>query len=330
MVQVKKAMLINHQRHHLCVRWRCPDHLPRMEMADTSDRLQLVDEKGRNRGRGQCEGMEATGKDKCTVKRICAAADQCPRKEDGNWHGIRRAGHAHGDQQNENQGQVLPMWQSQALQEGLSKEPEDKGRGTMMTQLLLGPSCNRGKNGLQDWRGKRWGQAVNNSTDSATDLVSSGTHSSPASQAYCTSVVNTHSNIPTRWWASRLCTLRIRGIYPCITQYLRNDTIIIPTHFIILPTLDNSMDFRSISHKHPDTILQLWHPLLTHSVILPSSPRITITVSHHGKAPWSTIILKRGCYITQKHLVDAHQSFNEMTWLTQVPSQLRQLQLRQL
>ncbi len=45
------------------------------------------------------------------------------------------------------------------------------------------------------------------------------------------------------------------------------------------------MAFHSIGHKHSDTVLKPWHPLLTHSVILPSSPRITITVSHHGKAP---------------------------------------------
>ncbi len=46
-------------------------------------------------------------------------------------------------------------------------------------------------------------------------------------------------------------------IYPFITQYLRNYTIIILTHSIILPTLDNTMDFCSISHKHPDTVLKL-------------------------------------------------------------------------
>ncbi len=46
-------------------------------------------------------------------------------------------------------------------------------------------------------------------------------------------------------------------VYPFITQYLRNNAIIIPTHSIILPTLDNTMDFRSICHPHTDTILKL-------------------------------------------------------------------------
>ncbi len=46
-------------------------------------------------------------------------------------------------------------------------------------------------------------------------------------------------------------------IYPFITQYLRNDTIIILTHSIILPALNNTTDFRSICHPHTDTILKL-------------------------------------------------------------------------
>ncbi|KAK0235525.1 hypothetical protein EDD85DRAFT_955084 [Armillaria nabsnona] len=46
-------------------------------------------------------------------------------------------------------------------------------------------------------------------------------------------------------------------IYPFITPYLRNDTIITPTHSITLPTLDNTTDFRSIGHPHTDTILKL-------------------------------------------------------------------------
>ncbi|PBK90684.1 hypothetical protein ARMGADRAFT_1082417 [Armillaria gallica] len=45
-------------------------------------------------------------------------------------------------------------------------------------------------------------------------------------------------------------------IYPFITQYLRNDTIIILTYSIIPPTLNNTTDFCSIGHKHPDTILK--------------------------------------------------------------------------
>ncbi len=45
-------------------------------------------------------------------------------------------------------------------------------------------------------------------------------------------------------------------IYPFITQYLRNDAIIILTHSITLLTLDNTTDFRSISRKHSYTILE--------------------------------------------------------------------------
>ncbi len=72
-----------------------------------------------------------------------------------------------------------------------------------MTQLLLGPCSNKRENRLENRGGKRQSQAVNDSTDSAKDLVSSSTHLLPASQAYCTSVVNMHSNIPSRDFTTR-------------------------------------------------------------------------------------------------------------------------------
>ncbi len=81
---------------------------------------------------------------------------------------------------------------------------QNEGRGTTTAQLLLGPCSNERENGLKDRGGKRQGRAVNNSTDSAKDLVSSGTHLSSASQAYDTSVVeNMHSNIPARDFTTR-------------------------------------------------------------------------------------------------------------------------------
>ncbi len=102
-------------------------------------------------------------------------------------------------------------------------------------------------------------------------------------------------------------------IYPSITQYLRNDAIIIPAHSIILPTLNNTTDFCSIGQKHADTVLKPWHPLLTHSVILPSLPHITITVSHHGKAPLIDNHPKTGLlHHSEASGWCAHQSFNEM------------------
>ncbi len=85
-------------------------------------------------------------------------------------------------------------------------------------------------------------------------------------------------------------------------------------------TLDNTTDFRSIGHKHSDTVLKPWHPLLTHSVILPSSPCITITISHHGKAPLIDNHPKTGfLHHSEASGWCAYQSFNEMTWLTWVP-----------
>ncbi len=74
-------------------------------------------------------------------------------------------------------------------------------------------------------------------------------------------------------------------IYLFITQYLQNDSIIIPTYSITLPTLDTTMDFCSIYYKDSDTVLKLTSILVQYSIILPSLPHITITICHHGKAP---------------------------------------------
>ncbi len=74
-----------------------------------------------------------------------------------------------------------------------------------MRRILLGPCSNKGEDGLQDRGGKRQSRAVNDSTGSAKDLISPGTHSSPASQTHCTSVVDVtvHSNIPIRDFTAR-------------------------------------------------------------------------------------------------------------------------------
>ncbi len=92
---------------------------------------------------------------------------------------------------------MLWLQQDQAFQMRLSQEAKDTRGGAATTPLLLGPSPNRGKDGLKDQGGKRRCQAVNDSTDLAKDLVLSGMHLLPASKAHCTSVViNAHSNIP--------------------------------------------------------------------------------------------------------------------------------------
>lgn len=124
--------------------------------------------------------------------------DQCPRKEDGNWHDIQGVGCTHGYQRSMSKGEMLLMWRNGTLQTGQSKEAQDEGGSITTLQFLLGSCSNEQENGLEDRGGKRQGRAVNDSTDSAKNLVSSGTHSLPASQAHCTSVViNAHSNIPT-------------------------------------------------------------------------------------------------------------------------------------
>ncbi len=71
-----------------------------------------------------------------------------------------------------------------------------------------------------------------------------------------------------RWWASRLCTLRIRGF--CL---LNNATI-------------PSTDFQQTNDcTHTDTTFILWQLLLTCFDIHPILPHILIAILHHGKAP---------------------------------------------
>ncbi len=153
--------------------------------------------KGRNGKGSQSNGMEAAVKNKHSPgDKGKPTAEQCPGKDNGNWHNIRRVRKADGYRCSMRQGEVLQMWSARTLQARLSQTTQDKGRGATMTQLLLGPCSNKRENGLESRGGKRWGQAVNDSTDSAKNLVSSGMHSSPASQTHCTSVVvNTHLNI---------------------------------------------------------------------------------------------------------------------------------------
>ncbi len=68
-----------------------------MEAMDTSDQSQLEDVKSRN-GRGsQSNRMETAGEGEYhTNERKPAATQQCPRKEDGNWHDLWRSGHPDG------------------------------------------------------------------------------------------------------------------------------------------------------------------------------------------------------------------------------------------
>ncbi len=129
----------------------------------------------------------------------------------------------------------------------------------------------------------------------------------------------------THWWALQALYAQNSWILPI------HHTISSKRYHYNPHTLDNTTDFRSIGQKHSDTVLKPWHPLLMHSVILPSSPRITITISHHGKAPLIDNHPKTGLlHHSEASGWCCHQSFNEMTWLMRVPSQLRQLQLWQL
>ncbi len=78
----------------------------------------------------------------------------------------------------------------------------------------------------------------------------------------------------------------------------------------------------------PKTVTSIF---LQYSIILPSLSCITITISHHGKAPLidnhpKTELLHH----SEAPSWCAHQSFNEMIWLTQVLFQLWYLQPRQL
>ncbi len=65
------------------------------------------------------------------------------------------------------------------------------------------------------------------------------------------------------------------------------------------------MEFHSISHKHPDTILKLWHLYSSRTPLsFPAHLASQLPYPIMAKHLWSTIILKQDCYITQKHLVD--------------------------
>ncbi len=123
------------------------------------------------------------------------------RKENGNWHHLRRTGHANGHGQSVHKGKVLRVWRTRTLQTRLPRSTKDQGGGIMKTQLLLGSSPNGGEDQIKSQGGKRWCRAVNNLTRSAKDLVSSGTLSLPASRTYSSSVV---INVLKRLCARRL------------------------------------------------------------------------------------------------------------------------------
>ncbi len=111
---------------------------------------QLEDPKG-GTGWGQSNRMEAAGKDEySTSDERKPAADQCPGKDDGNWHDIWRIGEADGYRRGMCQGEVLWMWPTWALQTGLSQMRQNKGRGITMPELLLGSCSNEQENGLKD------------------------------------------------------------------------------------------------------------------------------------------------------------------------------------
>ncbi len=71
-----------------------------------------------------------------------------------------------------------------------------------------------------------------------------------------------------RWWASRLCTLRIRGF--CL---------------LINVTVPSTYSQQTNDCTLTDTTFILRQPLLTRFVIHPILPHIIIAVLHHGKAP---------------------------------------------
>ena len=93
-----------------------------------------------------------------------------------------------------------------------------------------------------------------------------------------------------------------------------------------------STAFQQINDCTPtDTTFILWQPLLTCFVIHSILPCIIIAVLHHGKVP----LINHHPNTELLHHSEAtgwcaHRSLNEMTWLMWVPSQLRQLQPRQL
>ncbi len=113
-----------------------------------------------------------------------------------------------------------------------------------------------------------------------------------------------------RWWASRLCMLRIRGFY------------------LLINVAVSSTAFQQTNDCIPtDPTFILWQPLLTCFVIHSILPRIIIAILHHGKVP----LIDHHPNTESSHHSEAtgwhaHRSLNEMTWLTWVPSQLWQLQ----
>ncbi len=169
-----------------------------MEVTDTPHRSQLENSEGRT-GRGQSNRVEAAGEDEYNPdSKRKPTAEQCPRKDNGNWHDLWRSGQTNGYRRSTRQGKVLWVWRNWTLQMGLPQTAQDEGRGITTSRILLGPCSDKGEDRLKSGGGKRWSRAVNDSTGSAKDLVSPGTHSTPASQTHRTSVVDVtvHLNIP--------------------------------------------------------------------------------------------------------------------------------------
>ncbi len=95
--------------------------------------------------------MEAAGENEYTASdERKPTADQCPGKDDGNWHDIQRSGEANGYRCGTCQGEVLRVWSAWALQTRLSQTAQNKGRGATTHRVLLGSHSDKGENGLED------------------------------------------------------------------------------------------------------------------------------------------------------------------------------------
>ncbi len=80
--------------------------------------------------RGQSNRVEAAGKGEYYANNDKRKpTDQCPGKDDGNWHDLRRGREAHGYRRGARQNQVLWVWSAWTFQaETVPSEPRPRRR----------------------------------------------------------------------------------------------------------------------------------------------------------------------------------------------------------